>query len=110
MRSNSFHARWGRLAGLSLLAGLSAPLCAAPPLHPSDPAAATPPMLAASALQSYRPLGETELADWRASNRRVQEVGGWRAYAREAARAAKPEADSGAGAGQKTAPATPHHH
>ncbi|WP_428509839.1 hypothetical protein [Roseateles sp.] len=55
---------------------------------PLDPNVPLPPLRYRSALQSYRAdpgteLG-TELGDWKASNERVQRIGGWRAYAREA--------------------------
>ena len=74
-----------------LLAGAACCVDAAPAQarpDPTDPKAEVPPARPPSALQRYKPLGEAELADWRAANRRVQEAGGWRAYAREAAASA----------------------
>ncbi len=39
---------------------------------------------------SYQPFNAAEpLVDWRLANDKVHEIGGWRAYAKEAARAAK---------------------
>jgi hypothetical protein len=73
------------LAGAACCVG--AALAQARP-DPSDPKAEVPPARHTSALQHYKPLSEAEPADWRASNRRVQEAGGWRAYAREAAASA----------------------
>jgi len=55
---------------------------------PLDPNVPLPALRYRSALQSYRadPGAElgTVLGDWKASNERVQRIGGWRAYAREA--------------------------
>ncbi|MCU7373624.1 hypothetical protein PEC18_23065 [Paucibacter sp. O1-1] len=71
-----------------LLAGAALSALAQAEARPDGPqgrgASGTPP----SALQHYKPLSEAELADWRAANRRVQQAGGWRAYAREAAASA----------------------
>lgn len=75
-----------------LLAGWALPVLAQARPDPADPKAAVPSQTHASALQRYRPLSDAELADWRSTNRRVQEVGGWRAYAREAAASAPPSA------------------
>jgi len=51
---------------------------------PLDPSVPLPALRYRSALQSYRADPGTELGDWKASNERVQRIGGWRAYAREA--------------------------
>ena len=55
---------------------------------PLDPSVPLLPLRYRSALQSYRADPGTELGtvlgDWKASNERVQRIGGWRAYAREA--------------------------
>lgn len=71
-----------------LLAGAALSALAQARPDPTDPKAEVPPARHQSALQHYKPLSEAELADWRAANRRVQEAGGWRAYAREAAASA----------------------
>lgn len=38
-----------------------------------------------SALEGYQPYSETKLAPWKAANDTVGQIGGWRAYAKEAA-------------------------
>ena len=53
---------------LALLAGAMAPAQAQP----------------VSAFETYRPFADQEVAPWRQSNDTVREIGGWRAYAREA--------------------------
>jgi hypothetical protein len=48
------------------------------------------------ALQHYKPSRlDAPVSDWPASNRRVHEAGGWRAYAKEAAAAKPASAPSG---------------
>jgi hypothetical protein len=42
-----------------------------------------------SAFDSYVPMGASEVGSWQQANQIVDERGGWRAYAREAALAAK---------------------
>ena len=44
-----------------------------------------------SALQGYQPYGENKPVPWKEANDTVGRIGGWRAYAKEAA-AAKPAA------------------
>jgi hypothetical protein len=55
----------------------------------AQPDAARAPASAASqayrsAFEGYRPFGEQPVAPWKQTNDTVREVGGWRAYAREA--------------------------
>ncbi len=38
-----------------------------------------------SAISGYQPYADQALEPWRQSNERVARIGGWRAYAREAA-------------------------
>jgi hypothetical protein len=40
-----------------------------------------------SVFEGYQPMSEPKLTPWRAANDTVREVGGWRAYAKEAAAA-----------------------
>lgn len=42
-----------------------------------------------SAFEGYRPFADEPVADWRTTNDRVGRIGGWQAYAREAAAAAQ---------------------
>ena len=42
-----------------------------------------------SAFEGYRRFSDEPVADWRATNDRVGRIGGWQAYAREAAAAAQ---------------------
>ena len=67
------------------------------PMATADPTqaqASVPPAVHRSAFTRYRPLATTAPVPWREANDTVNRIGGWRAYAREAA---QPEA----------APATP---
>lgn len=83
------------LVGLCLLAALSLggslPAIAAG-ADPGDPAGASAPLPLSTALRQPQPGIEMPPGDWREANRRVQAIGGWRAYAREAAQAARAEA------------------
>jgi len=74
------------LAILSILT----PHAAAQAERPSAPAPAF-----RSALEGYQPFADEKPAPWRATNDNVGRIGGWRAYAREAA------------AGASAVPATP---
>jgi hypothetical protein len=76
---------------------------------PATPAPATPtsataqavpaPLAYRSAFEGYQPFTDEKVAPWKDSNSTVQKIGGWRAYAKEAA---EPES------GEKPAPsATP---
>jgi hypothetical protein len=53
---------------------------------PADAQAAVPALVYKPPLANYRSLGDEAPADWRQANDTVRAVGGWRAYAREAAR------------------------
>lgn len=55
--------------------------------HPADAAASVPKALHRSALAGYRRHAEPEAKPWRQANDDVARIGGWRAYAREAAEA-----------------------
>jgi hypothetical protein len=57
--------------------------------EPADAAAAVPPSLYQSPFANYRALREDINTPWREANDTVAKVGGWRAYAREAADATK---------------------
>ena len=60
--------------------------------HKPPAAAATPaPLPYASALQGYQPFADEKVRSWKESNATVGKIGGWRAYAKEAA---EPEAKS----------------
>lgn len=52
-----------------------------------------------SAFDGYAPYAPQPVAPWRQSNDRVGEVGGWRAYAREAAQPEEKGTEGGAGHG-----------
>ena len=67
-----------------------------------------------SALEGYQPFADEELRPWKDSNATVQQIGGWRAYAKEAGEptgknipalaapvAAQPHADHGKPGGKK---------
>ena len=84
-----------RAAVAALLITISAPAALAQaPAAP--PAASAPGGTYRPAFEGYRRFSEQPLAPWKDSNDRVAEIGGWKAYAREAA-----------GAGQAASPAAP---
>jgi hypothetical protein len=74
----------------------------APPEAVPDPTAQsqTAPAPYRSALQGYQPYSDINVMPWREANDTVGKIGGWRAYAKEAAEGqgseAKPPADGGA--------------
>ena len=51
----------------------------------ADPMATVPPLVYRSAFDGYRPNSEAEVGKWRETNDKVGRIGGWRAYAKEAA-------------------------
>lgn len=65
---------------------------------PMDPTAPVPPLHWRSSLSAYPAWRDEPLGDWRAANDTVGRVGGWRAYAREAAQARGSAAAGTAGA------------
>ena len=68
------------------------PVAIAPTGTPVGTAGNVPRPVSAS-ITTYRRFDAAEpMADWRAANKTVQEVGGWRAYAKEAAEEAAKEA------------------
>lgn len=72
------------LAALSAAALAQAPARPAMP-DPLDAQAAVPQARHVSAMGAYRPLAEAPVGSWKDANERVNRIGGWRAYAREAA-------------------------
>ena len=86
-----------------------------------DPAVANaviPATIYRSPFTGYRPLGEDNNTPWREANETVGKIGGWRAYAREAADAmkareaagvAQPESAKPQAPQQPAAPAAPAH-
>lgn len=71
---------WWPFAVCALLA-LPAMAQVTPP--PATPAPATLPYT--SAFDGYQPFTDEKLKPWKESNATVEKIGGWRAYAREAA-------------------------
>ncbi|MCY7388256.1 MAG: hypothetical protein LH481_09370 [Burkholderiales bacterium] len=63
---------------------------------PADAAAAIPPTIYKSPFVDYRALGEDKNTPWKDANETVGKIGGWRAYAREAADAMKARETAGA--------------
>ena len=59
---------------------------------PADAAAPVPPATYQSPFGQYRVLGEDRNTPWKEANDTVRAIGGWRAYARESAEAAKARA------------------
>lgn len=87
---------------LAVAATTAAPVSAGDAL---DPSAVVPPITVRSALSTHRPFDEAPPLPWREANDAVGRIGGWRAYAREAAAAVTPAAASPASApGAASAP------
>ena len=59
---------------------------------PLNAQASVPPQLHTSAFTQYRRLTDIPVGSWRDANDTVTRIGGWRAYAREAAQPASPAA------------------
>ena len=59
---------------------------------PLNAQARVPPLVYESAFAQYRRLTEVSVGSWRDANDTVARIGGWRAYAREAAQPAAPVA------------------
>ena len=77
-------ARW--LAILPALLALNVPAqTATPPAAPSNAQAQAAPTPYRSALEGYQPYSEEKPVPWKQANETVGKVGGWRAYAKEAA-------------------------
>ncbi len=80
-------ARGGRYLQLGWLLALVTGLAAAQtptPLQPTaDPAARITQLRYESALGDYRPYADAPLRSWPEANAQVQQIGGWRAYAKE---------------------------
>jgi hypothetical protein len=70
---------------------------------PMNPQAEVPPLSHVSALAAYRAAGDGKVGNWQEANQTVTRIGGWRAYAREAAAPAPASAAPGAA----PAPAVP---
>ena len=82
------HSRSTALAALTLtlLLALGSARAQAPRPDPLDAKAASAPLVHRSALAAYRRLGDdAPPVAWRDANQTVERIGGWRAYAREAA-------------------------
>jgi len=56
----------------------------APSPQPTQSDAAVPPLKFESALRAYRPLVTGRPVPWAQANERVNQIGGWRTYTREA--------------------------
>ena len=76
---------------------------------PLNPAASVPRMSYQSSLRDYKPLVEQRVGSWKEANETVNRIGGWRAYAREAAQGdqATPPAGTAAPGEARPAPAAP---
>jgi len=59
---------------------------------PLSAQASVPPLVDESAFTQYRRLTDVRVGSWRDANDTVTRIGGWRAYAREAAQPALPAA------------------
>lgn len=66
---------------------------------PADHKVSVPPVIYVSPLKQYQPLGDEQVTTWKTANDRVEKIGGWQTYAKEAQAAETP--------GQPTQPAAP---
>ncbi len=66
----------------------------------------TKPLLYPSAFGNYQPYADQPVQDWRKANATVNDVGGWRAYAKEIAEGVQSESADGQAA---TNPHAGHH-
>lgn len=89
------------LACVCLIAGTIDGHAFAAASDPGDATAAVPPISYRSPFENYRVLGEDKNQPWIESNETVRNIGGWRAYAKEAADANK------AGAAKPSTPSAP---
>lgn len=87
--------------GAILCLGMNAGYVFAEAGDPGNAAAPVAPVTYRSPFADYRVLGDDRITPWQDANDTVQKIGGWRAYAKEAAEAAK------AGAAKPTPPPTP---
>ena len=74
---------------------------------PADANVVIPASIYRSPFADYRPLGEDKSTPWRDANETVGRIGGWRAYAREAADAKKARDATGAVKAEPTASPQP---
>jgi hypothetical protein len=89
--------QWAIFAGLCSAVAASHATSAGD--NPADATAVVPPINYRSSFADYRALGDDKAQPWRDANDTVGRIGGWRAYAKEAAESAK--------AGVKPKPAAP---
>ena len=57
----------------------------APTQHKKPPATQTPPAGYQSAMEGYKPYKDEKIGNWKEANEVTARIGGWRAYATEAA-------------------------
>lgn len=75
------------VVAFGVLSALPVAAQTAPRPDPLDPRAAVPPVVHRSVLSGTRPPpAEVPVGSWKDANDTVARIGGWRAYAREAAR------------------------
>ena len=88
---------------------LGAGMCASAALaaDPTDATAGTSPTHYQSPFAGYRALGADQATPWREANDTVKNIGGWQAYAKEAADAAKARAATNAKPTLTPSPALP---
>lgn len=72
---------------LLFLAATAAAQPAAVRPDPADPQADVPPLRHETVFRHYRRTADAARIDWKQANETVARIGGWRAYAREAAAA-----------------------
>lgn len=92
-------ARWLAVSSGLLTLAASAQTPSAPPAQAVGSAPAVRTQVAPgdyrSALESYQPYSEGQMVPWRDANDTVGKIGGWRAYAKEAAETPGQEGHAG---------------
>lgn len=91
---------WAIFAGICLAPSVCYAVAATN--DPADATSMVPPTIYQSPFADYRILGEDKNTPWKDANDTVRAIGGWRAYAKESAEAAKKE-----GSGLKPAQVAP---
>jgi hypothetical protein len=86
------------------------PAAAAVRADPLDAQAVVPPVRFNSVFAPYLRMGETPVGSWREANDTVTQIGGWRAYAREANPPPAPPANAASGAAPVATPPGHGHH
>lgn len=107
MPLSPFFRRSRRWAWLAVLLGAAAAQAQPAPATPPAKRATGPqaaPLPFQSAFDGYKPYTDEPTLEWRQANELTAQIGGWRAYAREAAQTGEPDPHAGHHAPQGAKP------